>query len=75
MPAVAWWRAHFHARHSHLGTGLPYPIKVAFLVLVLPVVFAYLLSVAGVVALAARTALKNLAARLRRRGDPTAPTH
>jgi hypothetical protein len=58
-----------------MGTGLPLPIEIAFLVLVLPLVFAYLFSVAGIVAISARAALRNLASRLRHsRGDPTAPT-
>lgn len=75
MPALAWWHTRFHARHNYLGTGLPFPIKVAFLVLVLPIAFAYLLSLAGIVAIAARAALRNLAALPRHgRGDPTTPT-
>jgi hypothetical protein len=59
-----------------LGTGLPFPIEVAFLELVLPIAFAYVFSVASVVTMSTRAALKTLASRMRRsRGYPTAPTH
>jgi len=75
MPALAWRHTRFYARHNYLGTGLPFAIKVAFLVLVLPIAFAYLLSLAGIVAIAARAALRNLAALpWHGRGDPTTPT-
>lgn len=41
-----------------MGTRLPFVIEIVFLVLVLPIVFAYLASIAGVAALCIRTALR-----------------
>lgn len=76
VPAVAWRHVHFDGKQNHVGTGLPFPIEVAFLVLVLPIAFAYVFSVAGVVTMSARAALRFLASRMRRtRSDLTAPTH
>jgi len=58
-----------------VGIGLPFRIEVAFLVLVLPIAFAYVISVAGVVAMSACAALRILASRMRRSRGATAPTH
>ncbi len=41
-----------------MGTRLPFAIEIVFLVLILPIAFAYLASVAGVAALCVRTALR-----------------
>jgi len=41
-----------------MGTRLPFAIEIVFLVLVLPIAFAYLASVAGVAALCVRTTLR-----------------
>lgn len=48
-----------------MGTGLPLVIEVAFLVLVLPVAFAYLIAVVGLAAISVRAMLTNLFSRLR----------
>lgn len=49
-----------------MGTRLPFAIETVFLVLVLPVACAYLLSLAGITGLCLRTAWRRLICRLRR---------
>lgn len=48
-----------------MGTRPPFAIEMAFLLLVLPVAFAYLCSLAGVAILCVRAVLRTLAFRLR----------
>lgn len=55
-----------------MGTGLPYAVEIALLVLVLPLAFVYLFSLAGVAALSVRSAGKILLSRLRRARRPPA---
>jgi hypothetical protein len=47
--------------------GLPFPIEIVFLLLVLPIGFAYLVSVAGVGLLCLRRSARALVVRLRLR--------
>lgn len=58
-----------------MDTRLPFPVEIVFLLLVLPIVFAYLFSVAGVALIFARTALRNLASRLRSPRSRTPSPH
>ncbi|HEX7810311.1 MAG TPA: hypothetical protein VF460_00260 [Burkholderiales bacterium] len=46
-----------------MATGLPFSIEVVFLVLVLPLAFAYLISIAGLAVMCLRTALRKLVFR------------
>ena len=43
-----------------MGARLPFAIEIVFLVLVLPIAFAYLFSIAGVALMCVRTTLRSL---------------
>jgi hypothetical protein len=51
--------------------SLPFPIEIVFLLIVLPIAFAYLASVAGVLWLGLRKAWKKLSSR----GKASSATH
>lgn len=59
-----------------MSTRLPFAIEIVFLVLILPIAFAYLFSIAGVAALCLRTALRKHIFRDRpARPRPPLPDH
>jgi hypothetical protein len=47
-----------------MGTHLPFAIEIVFLMLVLPIAFAYLFSIAGVAVMCACTTFRRLIFRL-----------
>lgn len=47
-----------------MGARLPFAIEIVFLVLVLPIAFAYLFSIAGVALMCVRTTLRSLFFRI-----------